>query len=101
MLRKVLFSVAVVVVSWFAAQDANAQVAVRGYYRSSGTYVQPYYRSSPDGNFYNNWSTYPNINPYSGQMGTRLAPSYSSGLGTGYGSSFRSSFSPSRSYWGW
>lgn len=35
---------------------AEAQVHVRGHYRSNGTYVQPHYRSSPDGNPYNNYS---------------------------------------------
>ena len=50
---------------------AFADVSVRGYYRSNGTYVQPHYRSNPDGNVYNNWSTYPNINPYTGRTGTR------------------------------
>lgn len=46
-------------------------VPVRGYYRSSGAYVQPHYRSSPDGNFYNNWSSQGNYNPYTGQQGYR------------------------------
>ena len=50
---------------------AFADVYVRGYYRSNGTYVQPHYRSNPDGNFYNNWSTYPNVNPYTGETGTK------------------------------
>jgi hypothetical protein len=50
---------------------------VRGYTRANGTYVAPYFRTHPDQNFYNNYSTYPNINPYSGQMGTRLTPPYS------------------------
>lgn len=44
---------------------------VRGYYRSNGTYVNGYYRSSPDSSIYNNYSTYPNINPYTGQEGTK------------------------------
>ena len=43
--------------------DAVAQVRVRGYTRKDGTYVRPHYRSRPDGNFYNNWSTYGNVNP--------------------------------------
>ncbi len=50
---------------------ANADVRVRGYYRSNGTYVQPHYRSNPDGDRSNNWSTYPNVNPYTGKRGTR------------------------------
>jgi hypothetical protein len=45
-------------------------VHVRGYYNSHGTYVPPHYRSAPDGNFYNNWSTWGNINPYTGHFGT-------------------------------
>jgi hypothetical protein len=49
-------------------------VRVRGYYRSNGTYVQPHYRSAPDGNFYNNWSTKGNVNPYTGKRGTKATP---------------------------
>lgn len=29
--------------------------SVRGYYRSNGTYVRPYYRSAPDGVRWNNY----------------------------------------------
>ena len=53
------------------SSTAFADVSVRGYYRSNGTYVQPHYRSNPDGNVYNNWSTYPNVNPYTGRTGTK------------------------------
>jgi len=49
-------------------------VHVRGYYKKNGTYVQPHYRSSPDGNFWNNWSTTGNVNPYTGQPGTKTTP---------------------------
>lgn len=51
--------------------SAYAAVHVRGYYRGNGTYVQPHYRSNPDGNRSNNWSTYPNVNPYTGRTGSR------------------------------
>lgn len=47
---------------------------VRGYTRSNGTYVAPYYRTHPDHTTANNWSTYPNVNPYTGQVGTYHAP---------------------------
>jgi len=47
----------------------SADVYVRGYYRSDGTYVRPHYRSPPDGNVWNNWSTKGNINPYTGKPG--------------------------------
>jgi hypothetical protein len=45
-----------------------AQVHVNGYYRSNGTYVLPYTRSSPDGNPYNNYSYPGNVNPYTGKV---------------------------------
>ncbi len=48
-------------------QTLQAQVYVRGYYRKDGTYVQPHYRSEPDGNPYNNWSFPGNVNPYTGK----------------------------------
>ena len=47
-------------------------VYVKGYYRSDGTYVQPHYRSAPDGNPYNNYSSPGNINPYKNKS---LSPS--------------------------
>ncbi len=48
-----------------------ASVYVHGYTRSNGTYVAPYYRSSPNNSVYDNWSTKGNINPYTGQEGTK------------------------------
>lgn len=51
-----------------------ADVHVNGYTRKDGTYVQPHYRSSPDGDFGNNWSTLGNINPHTGSLGTRTSP---------------------------
>lgn len=42
---------------------------VQGYLRKDGTYVAPHHRSAPDKSYNNNWSTYPNTNPYTGKMG--------------------------------
>ncbi|WP_249409180.1 hypothetical protein [Acinetobacter sp. NRRL B-65365] len=64
-------------VSVFYTSYLYAGVSVRGYYRSNGTYVSPHMRSSPDGHFYNNWSTAGNINPYTGKVGTKTTPSVS------------------------
>ena len=50
-------------------QLSFADVYVHGYFRSNGTYVAPYYRSDPDGNPYNNFSTRGNVNPYTGEPG--------------------------------
>lgn len=56
------------------ANVAFADVYVNGYYRKDGTYVQPHHRSNSDGNFYNNYSTQGNVNPYTGQTGYKTHP---------------------------
>jgi len=81
---------------------AHADVYVRGYYRSDGTYVQPHYRSSPDGNPYNNYSFPGNLNPYTGKIApgdpdTYLKNYYGSG-DSGSSGSDTFSYSPPPSY---
>ena len=49
------------------SMSAAAQTYVQGYTRSDGTYVQGHWRSSPDGNPYNNYSYPGNTNPYTGE----------------------------------
>lgn len=49
---------------------AAAQVYVPGYVKRDGTYVAPHYRSAPNNSIYDNYSTKPNYNPYTGQRGT-------------------------------
>jgi len=102
MLKQVIAGVVVTAAFLFAAGHSDAADWVRGYSRSNGTYVQPYYRSHADGNFSNNWSTYPNVNPYTGQIGTRYTPSYGSGYPSYRNSypSYRNSYSPNQSIWG-
>lgn len=53
------------------AQSSSCAQSVRGYTKKNGTYVAPYYRSYPDNTVTNNWSYKGNINPYTGQVGTR------------------------------
>jgi hypothetical protein len=48
--------------------QTDAAVRVKGYFRKDGTYLQPHYRSNPDGNPYNNWSFPGNVNPYTGKV---------------------------------
>jgi hypothetical protein len=79
MAEKILVAV-VFACAVFGGRQARADDYVQGYYRSNGTYVAPYYRTHADHNFYNNYRTYPNINPYTGQIGTRLTPHYSSSM---------------------
>jgi hypothetical protein len=68
----------------------GGDVSVRGYFRRDGTYVQPHMRSAPDGNFWNNWSTKGNVNPYTGQPGTKTTPPPGYGSGRSYGGSYNS-----------
>ncbi len=48
---------------------AFADTYVRGYTGSDGTYVAPYYRSSPNQYRYDNYSAQGNTNPYTGERG--------------------------------
>lgn len=66
-----------------------AAVHVNGYTRKDGTYVAPHMRSSPNGTTADNYSTKGNVNPYTGEPGTKnaadsgLAPSGISEIPTG------------------
>jgi hypothetical protein len=70
-MRFILYGLAAIA----ATTTASAQVHVNGYTKKDGTYVAPHYRSSPDGNPYNNYSTLGNVNPYTGQAGTKIPDS--------------------------
>ncbi len=60
------------------AQRANrsrgGDVYVKPYYRKDGTFVDGHMRSSPDRDFFNNWSTKGNVNPYTGKEGSKYYP---------------------------
>jgi len=51
------------------AQTNPHHVKVSGYYRSNGTYVQPYFRTAPNSTNRDNFSTKGNTNPYTGKPG--------------------------------
>lgn len=51
--------------------SAFADVHVRGYTRSNGTYVAPHWRSSPNSSTLDNWSSQGNVNPYTAKIGSR------------------------------
>ena len=54
-----------------ATASASAQVHVRGYTKKDGTYVAPHERSSPNSTTLDNYSTKGNVNPYTGEPGTK------------------------------
>jgi len=54
----------------FWCTSALSDQFVHGYTRSNGTYVQPYYRSSPNNTVRDNFSYKGNVNPHTGAVGT-------------------------------
>lgn len=72
-MKKLLFIIAFL----FATANSFSQVSVRGYYRSNGTYVQPYQRTVPNSTRNDNYSTVGNTNPYTGKAGTQPRDGYS------------------------
>lgn len=46
-------------------------VYVQPHVNSDGTFVEGHYRSAPNNTTTDNWSTRGNVNPYTGQQGTR------------------------------
>lgn len=69
MLGRVVLAAVAAVIAFSTVADAR-DTYVRGYTRKDGTYVAPHYRSAPDRNPYNNYSSRGNINPYTGEQGT-------------------------------
>ncbi len=60
-----------------------ADTYVRGYTRNDGTYVQPHYRTNPDSNRFNNYTSPGMTNPYTGQRGnTNSYGTYSNPYGS-------------------
>ena len=66
--RLIILAVALMVITSFLTVSFAEAGRVRGYYRQDGTYVQPHYRTNPDGNPYNNYSLPGNYNPNTGRI---------------------------------
>ena len=67
-----LIRILLITVLMFAGLSLTAEgaVRVRGYFKpSSGRYVMPSYRTSPNKYKFDNYSTKGNYNPYSGKKG--------------------------------
>jgi hypothetical protein len=52
-----------------SAQINSKNHYVNGYYRSNGTYVKGHYITNPNATKLDNYSTFPNFNPYTGKQG--------------------------------
>ena len=60
----------IILVTLLTSTSVFADVFVNGYFKRSGIYVQPHFRSSPDISTFNNYNSWGNINPYTGKWGT-------------------------------
>jgi hypothetical protein len=78
-MKKVLFTIAALFFLTFTY--AQSPVHVKGYTKSNGTYVDAHYRTAPNETINDNWSTKPNVNPYTGKVGT-VSPTTYSNTGT-------------------
>lgn len=80
---------ALVLVGLLLSSEAIAQgtTYTPGYTRRDGSYVAPHYQTAPNNTLMDNWSTRGNVNPYTGERGTRdpygSPTPYGSGRGTG------------------
>jgi hypothetical protein len=54
----------------YAQHKSSSDVSVSGYYKKNGTYVEPHYRTAPNNTKSDNFSTFGNVNPYTGKEGT-------------------------------
>ncbi len=63
------------VLAWNSVAQA-ADVHVNGYTTKNGTYVAPYTRTAPNNTTLDNYSTKPNVNPYTGAVGTKSPDPY-------------------------
>lgn len=69
-MKKILTLVVALIMIFGFSLVVDAATYVRGYTRSNGTYVQPYYRSTSNYTKADNYSSYGNYNPYTGKKGT-------------------------------
>lgn len=60
----------------FASINIFADSHVNGYYKSNGTHVNGYTRSSSNSTKSDNFSTSGNVNPYTGEAGTKTYSDY-------------------------
>ena len=65
------FALATLLTGLAASAMAQSYHYENGYTRQNGTYVEPHYQTNPDSSRQNNWSTQGNVNPFTGQEGTR------------------------------
>ena len=52
------------------ATSSGGTHSVKGHTTKNGTYIAPHQQTNPNGTQRDNWSSKPNVNPYTGKAGT-------------------------------
>ena len=89
------------VVCFFPTLSHAQDVRVNPYFRSNGTFVQPHFRTPPNRNSFDNFSTRGNSNPYTGKRGSVdpfRSPSRGNSSLKNFGQQLNRSYKRSRSY---
>ena len=73
LLSKIICLIILVTIS--TASFAVGSHRVKGYTKSNGTYVAPHRQTNSNRTQRDNWSSKPNVNPYTGKRGTKT-PKY-------------------------
>ena len=73
-MKKLIYTIAILMFTLISF--AQTSTYVNGYTRSNGTYVQGYYRTTPNSSRNDNYSTVGNTNPYTGTSGTKSVDNY-------------------------
>ena len=69
--KQMRYLIAIALVAAIATPVVAKPVKVKGTVRADGTYVPPHTRSAPNSTTLDNWSTKPNVNPWTGKPGTK------------------------------
>ena len=70
-MRVLLITLAALVVASPSYGQVNPQAHwVDGHYRTDGSWVEGYWATNPNSTNRDNYSTYPNVNPWTGEQGT-------------------------------
>jgi len=70
-IRKLLIAITIALSAFYITAEAADNVYVHRHITKSGTIVQQHYRTAPDHNRFNNWSSKGQANPYTGKRGTK------------------------------
>ena len=54
-----------------AGLSSGGSHSVSGHFKKNGTYVAPHHATNPNQTQRDNWSSKPNVNPYTGKQGTK------------------------------